>query len=80
MVTARMLSRKKEVVAGVGQVFVILVLFFANRSRGITFNMPRGEGRSDAATLASRIELPPGFSMGDYAAEIPKARRMLFSR
>jgi glucose/arabinose dehydrogenase len=39
-----------------------------------------GEGSVDSSKLATRITVPEGFSMGVYAANIPKARILRFTR
>ncbi len=69
------------VLYGIGGLIVVVgMLLVAARISvgGISFTL--GEGSLDGGKLARQIRLPDGFSMGVYAANIPKARILRFTR
>lgn len=46
----------------------------------VVVNTPLGDGELNQDQLAARIALPDGFSMGVFAAEVPNARILRFTR
>lgn len=63
-----------------GIVLIVAGLYIYARITMGSINATFGEGELSSASLSSRIKLPPGFSMGVYAANIPHARLLRFTR
>lgn len=74
----RVLKWSLYALGGIAVVVVGLLVFVRFNVGAVNF--PLGQAQLDSAHLAERIRLPDGFSMGVYAANIPRARMLRFTR
>ena len=70
----------KWVMIIVGVLIAVFITFVLYARFFIGVNTPIGDGELDTEKLGSQIQLPDGFSMGIYAADVANARIIRFTR